>query len=185
MRSGRAGSRGAGGPRGAGEFRGPGCAARARARGAQLPLPWLGWPGVIHSQPGGSWRGRLLPETQFLPGTQRPSHPDAGWGDKDATAKLGRPAGRYGLTASPTFLPPRARSAATFWGSAPCADLGGVRAGRGRSGIRGRVQRAAVGGGLNAWARGWRESLEIRILAQLPQAVTAGKLLSLSVKRQR
>lgn len=68
---------GAGGPLGArGSLWGPGCVLgrvpprRARPRGSQLPLPWMGRPGFIHSRPGGllvlppsSHRPNPLPET--------------------------------------------------------------------------------------------------------------------------
>lgn len=99
--SGWAGSRGAGGPRGARESSGARAVPPGLAPWRPAPAAVAGWPGVIHSQPGDSWPG-----PQFLPETQRPLPSLMQTGEtKDSVAELGLLTGRYGLTASPTFLP--------------------------------------------------------------------------------
>lgn len=107
---------------------------------------------------------------------------------KGAIAELGRPAGRHGWTASPTFL--STSQGDHFLG---IRTVHGLRwRGGGEVSASGAESSGKQWGkGLNAWARGWLGSLEIRILAQLPQTVSPQAnyfisltLLSLSVKCQ-
>lgn len=68
---------GPGGPRGVRESWGAGLrsgqsTARASPHCSQFPLPRLGQPGVIHSQPGDSLRGSLLAAAQIPAGDPVP-----------------------------------------------------------------------------------------------------------------
>lgn len=142
---------------------------RCRVCGGQGSfIPGLGTPGAAGSQP----------RPKFLPGTQRPPIPDADWGHQLS----GSPRGPIRVDRCTKLSASRAPSATNFLGLH--TERGPRRSGDGGGGRGGWASGAESSGkqwgeGLNAWARGWLGSLEIRILAQLPQLCDRRKLLRL------